>query len=444
MQDGGVSLTRPLALLFLHQRENRFGFHALAGSLEGDPACRDLPLGFPESLNHLLAAAWEQAAANGGKGGVVGAGVSFCTPQLPETTELVRALRAEGPPGLFLFAGGPHPSGDPEGTLGLGFDLAVTGEGEQTVRALARALATAGRAGLASVPGVAFRGPAGETVRTAPAAPIALDDYPPFGFAHRKFGPLEITRGCPFACAFCQAVPLFGARPRHRSLEGTVEWARVLAARGMGDIRFISPNAFSWGSPDGRRPDLSALTLLLSSLRSAVGRGARLFFGTFPSEVRPEHVTPETVRLVREHTDNRTLVIGCQSGSQRMLDLCRRGHAVEDAERAVDLAAEAGLTPDVDFIFGLPGEEEGDVRATLAVMASMADRGARIHAHAFMPFPGTGFASAPPGKVAAPIRRLLDRLIARGQVFGRWQEQEEAGERIRKALAEREKGLPQG
>ncbi len=33
---------------------------------------------------------------------------------------------------ILYVAGGPHPSGDPEGTLQLGFDLVLIGEGEIT------------------------------------------------------------------------------------------------------------------------------------------------------------------------------------------------------------------------------------------------------------------------------------------------------------------------
>jgi len=40
---------------------------------------------------------------------------------------------------------------------------------------------------------------------------------------------------------------------------------------------------------------------------------------------------------VKQFADNDNLVIGCQSGSERMLELCKRGHTVLDVYRAVDI-----------------------------------------------------------------------------------------------------------
>jgi B12-binding domain/radical SAM domain protein len=216
---------------------------------------------------------------------------------------------------------------------------------------------------------------------------------------------------------------LFGARPRHRGIENICSSVALMRQNQMFDVRFVSPNAFSYGSSDGHALNLPALRELLAGMRRAIGAQGRLFFGTFPSEVRPEHVTEETVALIREFAHNDNLVIGAQSGSPRLLDACRRGHAVEDAVRAVKFTLKAGLKANVDFIMGLPGETDEDAAQSIELIRSLARMGARIHAHAFIPLPQSGFANQAPSPVSKHWLGLLRQLTPVGGVYGQWQSQ---------------------
>lgn len=130
----------------------------------------------------------------------------------------------------------------------------------------------------------------------------------------------------------------------------------VLLARragGLRYVRYVSPTSLSYGSPD-TSVNLAAVEQLLAAVRAELPTGGKQYFGTFPSEVRPEHVTPEALALIRRYADNRSLVIGGQTGSPRLLAATHRGHDVAAIERAVALTREAGLRPDVDFLFGCP------------------------------------------------------------------------------------------
>ena len=49
--------------------------------------------------------------------------------------------------------------------------------------------------------------------------------------------------------------------------------------------------------------------------------------------------------------------------------------------------------------------------------------GARVHAHTFMPLPGTPLKDAPAGTVAAPIARAIGQLEAQGRSYGHWRKQ---------------------
>jgi radical SAM superfamily enzyme YgiQ (UPF0313 family) len=145
-------------------------------------------------------------------------------------------------------------------------------------------------------------------------------------------------------------------------------------------------------------------------LRKTVTASGRVIFGHFPSEARPEHITADTLDLLKEFADNDEIVIGAQSGSQRMLDSCHRSHTVESVLRAISLARKYGYKVIVDFIFGLPGESESDVRDTLAVMEDVVRLGARIHPHIFAPLPQTAFAKERSGNISPVVRDALEKL----------------------------------
>lgn len=383
-------------LVFYYARDNRWSVNALAAALR--QALPGLRLSFPGTAPEFIKAV--KAAPPGSA-----AAVSFFTSQKREAAALAARLR--GGPALLL-AGGPHPSGCPEETLAMGFDCVVTGEGEETLLEIAGDLLN-GR----------FRRGIVKGRRLAD-----LSAFPSFPADQGLFGPIELTRGCPYACTYCQTAYLFGGRPRHRSVKSVLGHMNAILDAGLKDIRFSTPDAFAYGSPDGRRLNLPALAELLEKAGDlAERRKGRLFFGSFPSEVRPEHVTPDTLRLAGAHVTNRRLLIGAQTGSPRLLKAIRRGHTVEDVLRACDLCRAHGFYPYVDFIFGLPGETREDEKATEALVEELSARGAMIHTHAFMPLPGTPLWGLPrPGLSRAAVA-FLEKMESRGKAFGKWRAQ---------------------
>jgi B12-binding domain/radical SAM domain protein len=251
-----------------------------------------------------------------------------------------------------------------------------------------------------------------------PAEQVDLDTCFSFSPKRGMFGPIEITRGCAFACSYCQTSRIFGARLRHRSIDTIVRQAEALRSVNRKVVRLLSPNAFSYGSTDGRHLNLNAIRDLLSALRSRLDANAKIIFAHFPSEVRPEHVLPETLDLLKEFADNDEIVIGAQSGSSRMLDACHRSHDVESVLRAVTLARKYGYKIIVDFIFGLPGETASDLSQTLAVIEEVVRMGARIHPHTFAPLPQTPFSSERPGSISPEVMEALERFKSRRGVYG--------------------------
>jgi B12-binding domain/radical SAM domain protein len=404
------------ALAFVFGNHNKQSLSALIGAVQADARFDGLEICLLKPRLGLNAQVEALARAHD----KVVVGRSFTTPQVRQVLEQMRSLRRRD--NVTWVAGGPHPSGAPRRTLDMGFDVVVVGEGEISFPALLHTVYAG--ADLGRVRGIVYRDGAG--VRSTGRSPKVenLDDCPPFAERFRLFSSIEITRGCPWGCKYCQATYLFGARMRHRSVENVVEWAEVSHRNAKSHVRFITPDAFMYGS-DGRQPRLDLLERMLRGVNGVVGR-ERTYLGSFPSEVRPESVSREAIALMRAHATNDNVFIGAQSGSQRMLNLCHRGNTVRDVHRAVEITLEAGLTANVDFIFGMPGEGDADQEQTRRVIGDLAEMGARIHSHVFMPLAGTPWADAPPGRIDPQTLALLDHLTGKGQHFGQWRRQQVA------------------
>jgi B12-binding domain/radical SAM domain protein len=401
------------AVVFNDQYPGKYAINVLAGALHEHPATRGVPLDFRRDMAGVAEAA--RARADAGENVLVA--WSFYSPGLERARAELAEFRQEVPfAKVTCIAGGVHATAEPAQTLAAGFDCVAVGEGEQTLVELVSRLERG--KDFRGVRGLAFL-EQGRVAQSGRAEPIRLDDFPPFAARLRRFGSIEITRGCIYACRFCQTPFMNRARFRHRSVENVRHWARVAVHANLRDIRFITPTSLSYGSED-TSVNLAAVEALLAAVREEIGPHRRLYYGTFPSEVRPEHVTPEALRLLRRYVDNDNLIIGGQSGSERVLAATHRGHDVPSIERAARLALAHGFLPNVDFIFGLPGEQPEDIQDSLALMRRLVDLGGRVHGHTFMPLPGTPYRNAAPGRLAAATLAQLDAFIGRGKIYGKW------------------------
>jgi B12-binding domain/radical SAM domain protein len=316
-----------------------------------------------------------------------------------------------------LIAGGAHPSAMPLETLKMGFDYVFVGDGEENIVDFVKGERPKSRI----FDGVTKR--------------ISLNDYPFFSERKKLFMPFEITRGCPFSCGYCQTPRLAGRKVRHRKVENVISQAKIGIKNGKYIGRFITPNAFGYGSPNGVFPDVEAIEYLLKSLKELGMK--EIYFGTFPSDVRPESVTPEVLKLVARYCDNNSIVLGVQSGSNRVLKLIKRGHDVETAEKAIKIIHEEGFIPHVDFIFGFPFETKEDVEQTFDFIDKIIEKyNAKIHSHTFMPLPGTPLSVFGAGVIDQKMRKKIGSYALEGKLDGYWHKQELIAKRLEKLISE--------
>ena len=422
-----------LAVVLVSERRNWNSLQALTGALEVDPRLAALPVSFCRSGNSTVAHV--SALADRYEQLVVGFSfTSLDTPRIAqEVAELRQALAKDKSARVTLVAGGPHATASWRSTLAMGFDYAVVGEGEAAFPELVWQLAMR-RGSPPAIRGVAYRTTRGEYVWQGRARPVSLGLYPPFSVRHRRMGPIEISRGCLHRCRFCATPFLTGRRLRHRPLADVLRAVETCLAQGIRQIRFIASDSLAYGSEDGE-PRLDLVEKLLQHTSELAGR-ENTFLGSFPSEVRPESVSPRAVELIARYCGNDNLVIGAQSGSPRLLERMQRGHSVAQVRRAVEIIRQNGLQANVDFIFGLPGEEAEDRLLTLRLVEDLASLGARIHSHTFLPLPGSPWAHCPPGTVDEATARWLGGLAGRGLEYGSWQKQAEDARRMVEFLAQ--------
>jgi B12-binding domain/radical SAM domain protein len=401
-----------MATVIAHaSRSGIAALNVVTAALDTDPRARDVPVVFAKTRAEL------QRSLAEATGPAIVAHSFYSTDALRAREDLAW-LRANAAPALHV-AGGVHATAEPAGTLAMGFDVVIAGEGEAAFVELVAAV----REGREPRGGIGTQWIANGSIERGPAAPRRpLDDFPAANLRHFRWNPLEITRGCVYACSFCQTPFMFKAKFRHRSVGNVREHVRAMVAQDARYIRYVSPTSLSYGSPD-TSVNLAAVEELLAAVRAELPPGGKQYFGTFPSEVRPEHVTPEALALIKRYADNTSLVIGGQSGSERMLAETHRGHDVASIERAVAYCHEAGMRADVDFLFGLPGETDTDRAATISLAERITAMGARVHSHAFMPLPGTPLARAEPTQIAADLSDAVGRLESRGAAYGQWRQQ---------------------
>ncbi|GAA3271696.1 TIGR04013 family B12-binding domain/radical SAM domain-containing protein [Dactylosporangium vinaceum] len=413
-----------LVLILRYRKAVTYGHHVLLAALEEHRTTTSYEVVFAESATATVEAI--RASRGAARTLVLW---SFYSPDAAALADELTTIREQAP-GAVHVAGGVHATAEPVRTLDAGWDIAAVGEGESTLLTLVDQGGDP-----TGIQGLVYRDAAGNLIRTGKAHREPLGTYRAFPLTYKRMNPIEITRGCVYACRFCQTPFMFSARFRHRSVENVRWHVDRMRELGKRDVRFITPTSLSYGADD-EEPNLEAVEELLASCKEGIGPGGRVFFGSFPSEIRPEHMSVGALALVKKYCANDNLIVGAQSGSERVLEAAKRGHDVESVRRAVRLGIAAGFRINVDMIFGMPGEDPADAEASLRLATELAGLGARIHSHVFMPLPGTPWRDAAPGDVDPETIKAVSRLAQQGALYGHWEKQRQHAQQLAAAAAE--------
>jgi anaerobic magnesium-protoporphyrin IX monomethyl ester cyclase len=157
------------------------------------------------------------------------------------------------------------------------------------------------------------------------------------------------SRGCPGGCRFCIKHVSYGGSVRFRSPENVLAEMELLARLGVRSIHMYA-DLFTVS----REQVVGLCELILE-------RGLRL---RWTCNSRVDFVDPEMLRLMGR-AGCWMISWGIESGSQEVLRRARKGIELEQVERALSWAREAGIRNWGYFIIGLPGETEETIQETI-------------------------------------------------------------------------------
>ena len=411
-----------VALVFYYTKENRYSLNALFGALETDlEILSQIDVFTIFEQNDLYKTLFNIV----GKYKKIVLLVSFFTTQFFEIENVINNVRKNFGNKIFCIAGGAHSTGLPLSSLKLGFDIVVLGEAEEVFLKLVNKIVK--DEDYLDLPSIAyFDKNKNLVINKKETGFVDLDKFPPITKYFNHYGPIEITRGCPYGCYFCQTPQIFATKLRHRSVKKICEYVEIMCSKGLFDIRFITPSLFLYGAKTAKDLNLKEIEELFKNVKKIIGSKGKFFVGTFPSEIRPEHVNKDTVELLKKYADNDNVIIGVQSGSERILKLINRSHTLNDVYNAVELLTKANFKVNLDFIFGLPYETKDDVIETLNFIDSLLTKyNVRIHAHYFIPLPATKFQNFLPKDSFEMYNQFFKKLKNKNIVYGNWVKQRE-------------------
>lgn len=159
--------------------------------------------------------------------------------------------------------------------------------------------------------------------------------------------PLLTSRGCPFSCTFCFH---FNKTYRYNSTKYVIDYIKLLKQKYRVNSFLIIDDLFT-----GNRQR----TIELCDAIYEAGLGLS-FVG---SGGKPSLVTREMLDSMKRAGFIR-FSYGIESGSQKMLDIMKKGTTVEQNLAAIKLTQEAGLPVTANMIFGMPGENAETLEET--------------------------------------------------------------------------------
>ena len=283
---------------------------------------------------------------------------------------------------------GPHISALPEQTLKLAkgaVDVACIGEYDYTVRDVIKNFPD-----LDKVEGIVYY-KEGETVRTPKRRLIEDLDQLPFPAWHHlnllkyfdggKLYPyIDIIsgRGCPNRCIFCLwPQVMHGLRYRLRSPQNVVdeiEYDIKLCPQVLKGEFFFEDDTFT---VDKERAILICEEILKRNLNI-----------TFSVNARVDSADEEMFKIMKR-AGCRELLVGFESGEQKILDNVNKNITIEQSYRFMELAKKYKLQVHGCFVIGLPGETEESAKKTINFALFLGCD--TVQFAGAVPFPGTVF-----------------------------------------------------
>ena len=176
--------------------------------------------------------------------------------------------------------------------------------------------------------------------------------------------------GCPNECVFCNQRTISGTRDFDiTSVRSLIDRALSTIDRSKTDVQL----AFFGGSFTGI--DREDMLYLLGIGKEYIDSGK---VSSVRLSTRPDYISTEILEILRLH-GVRSIELGIQSMSDKVLSVCGRGHTAEQTRRACCIIKEYGFDLVGQMMTSLPASTPEDDRNTAREICRMGATGARIY-----------------------------------------------------------------
>jgi len=355
-------------------------------------------------------------------GDVDAIGVSVhCTLEHGMAVSIVRESKRRFP-SKPVIVGGYHTTFCVAPFLEAGADYVLQGEGEERLPMLLRSIELGEPF---TMDGIHGRDVADERMpRVCPIEdlpfgffdPLPLEAYWKLHYAHGpvrtgRYITMFTSRGCPYACAFCQTPKMWGGHWMAKSPGRIVDEMDHYHERyGVSDFHIQDEN-FSLSRNRTRK---FAEELL---------RRNRNYTYCFPSGIKAETVHEEEIDLLRR-SGCRYFALSPESGSRDVLRLMNKPVDLDHVRNVVRWCHRKGIRVNCNFVLGFPGETRRDRRLTYRYIRDLTRQGMdEIVAFMLTPLPETGVADLKPDDIEyedinfSPTWRDNYRLVTRARLW---------------------------
>lgn len=292
-------------------------------------------------------------------------GFSVNNASLFSTLELIRRLRQKDSR-IKIILGGPlfFVDADIESIIGNDYvDMIVLGEGEITFCELIGILEDGKDPNICK--GILYK-KEGKIIKTEPRplinnldelpfldfTDLSLDKYDPPGHLGKHIS-LMTSRGCIQNCAFCGPKAYWRG---YRSMSGKRIYEEIkYHLQKNPEIEHIEFLDLLFNG------NMKTLNEFCDQMISGPVKPHLKWHANVV--IRPE-MTAEVLSKMKKAGCHH-LTYGIESGSQQVLGLMRKHYRIKDADQVLKYTHEAGIEVTCNFMFGFPGETEGDFQQTL-------------------------------------------------------------------------------
>ena len=296
---------------------------------------------------------------------------------------VIAKIAKEINPKIKILVGGAHSTMNGSKVFECDdIDFACIGEGENTIAELLNALEK--NIDLNSVNGIMFRDN-NKIISTKPRAYIDNLDSLDFALTHapkvlkdfdkypkQAFGYIFGSRGCPYACTFCESKAMWTRKVRYRSPENIVAELKLMREFGINQVNF-DDDTFGVS-----KKNIKVMNDLMH---------VELPNMTYTCETVVQLAKDENVVKDMKHGGCTGTYVGIESGSNEMLKKIKKTQTTDECIQAMRNLQKHGIDAHAFIMVGFPDETEETFKQTMDFIPKL--KPDNVIFSVFTPYPGS-------------------------------------------------------